>query len=266
MVDVEREVNVSVYNKNIVEVLNNLFKNAGISYSINGRQIVLNKRDTDSFAQQTNKVTGIVLDSQGEPVIGANIVEKGTTNGTITDVNGTFILYVSTNAILKISYIGYEDQEVAVGNKTNLEIRLAENIELIDEVVVIGYGTTTKKDFTGSVSSLKLENSPIALSPNMNALESLKGSVSGLDIGATNSAGGQPSMQVRGQNSISGSNDPLIVVDGVIFMGSINDINPNDIASFDILKDATSAAAYGSRSANGVIIISTKREKQVNLS
>lgn len=160
---------------------------------------------------------------------------------------------------MKVSYIGYEDREVAVNNQKNLEIRLAENVELIDEVVVIGYGTTTKKDFTGSVSSLKLENSPIALSLNMNALESLKGSVSGLDIGAINSADGQPSMQVRGQNSISGSNDPLIVVDGVIFMGSINDINPNDIASFDILKDATSAAAYGSRSANRVIIISTKK-------
>lgn len=261
MVDVEREVNVSVYNKNIAEVLNNLFQNAGISYSINGRQIVLNKKDTGEFAQQMNKVTGIVLDSQGDPIIGANIVEKGTTNGTITDVDGIFTLYVPVNAILKISYIGYEDREIAVNNKTNLEIRLTENIELIDEVVVIGYGTTTKRNFTGSVSSLKLENSPIALSPNMNALESLKGSVSGLDIGATNSAGGQPSMQVRGQNSISGSNDPLIVVDGIIFMGNINDINPNDIASFDILKDATSAAAYGSRSANGVIIISTKKGK-----
>lgn len=101
----------------------------------------------------------------------------------------------------------------------------------------------------------------IALSPNLNALESLKGNVSGLDIGATNSAGGEPSMQMRGQKSISGSNDPLIVVDGVIFMGSINDINPNDIASYDVLKDATSAAAYGSRSANGVIIITTKRGK-----
>ena len=151
--------------------------------------------------------------------------------------------------------------EIEVDNRQAYDIVLSEDSEALDEVIVIGYGTTKRKDFTGSVSSVKLENSPIALSPNLNALESLKGNVSGLDIGATNSAGGQPSMQMRGQKSISGSNDPLIVVDGMIFMGSINDINPNDIASYDVLKDATSAAAYGSRSANGVIIITTKKGK-----
>ena len=160
-----------------------------------------------------------------------------------------------------VSYIGYITQEIPVGKNNTLDVLLREDTETLDEVIVIGYGTTKRKDFTGSVSSVKLENSPIALSPNLNALESLKGNVSGLDIGATNSAGGEPSMQMRGQKSISGSNDPLIVVDGVIFMGSINDINPNDIASYDVLKDATSAAAYGSRSANGVIIITTKRGK-----
>ena len=160
-----------------------------------------------------------------------------------------------------VSYIGYITQEIPVGKNNTLDVLLREDTETLDEVIVIGYGTTKRKDFTGSVSSVKLENSPIALSPNLNALESLKGNVSGLDIGATNSAGGEPSMQMRGQKSISGSNDPLIVVDGVIFMGSINDINPNDIASYDLLKDATSAAAYGSRSANGVIIITTKRGK-----
>ena len=168
---------------------------------------------------------------------------------------------MGSNSILVVSYIGYITQEIPVGKNNTLDVLLREDTETLDEVIVIGYGTTKRKDFTGSVSSVKLENSPIALSPNLNALESLKGNVSGLDIGATNSAGGEPSMQMRGQKSISGSNDPLIVVDGVIFMGSINDINPNDIASYDVLKDATSAAAYGSRSANGVIIITTKRGK-----
>lgn len=138
---------------------------------------------------------------------------------------------------------------------------MKEDAEALDEVVVVGYGTTTKKNFTGSVSSLKLEDSPISLSSNTNALDALKGNISGLDIGGTNSAGGTPSMLVRGQNSISGSNDPLLVVDGVIFMGNINDINPGDIASLDVLKDAASAAAYGSRSANGVISITTKKGK-----
>ena len=191
----------------------------------------------------------------------SNTLASYKNSGTITDIDGQYSLEVGSNSILVVSYIGYITQEIPVGKNNTLDVLLREDTETLDEVIVIGYGTTKRKDFTGSVSSVKLENSPIALSPNLNALESLKGNVSGLDIGATNSAGGEPSMQMRGQKSISGSNDPLIVVDGVIFMGSINDINPNDIASYDVLKDATSAAAYGSRSANGVIIITTKRGK-----
>ena len=168
---------------------------------------------------------------------------------------------VAPNANLEVSYIGYHTQVLNAQCGKMLAVTLKEDTQLLDEVVVIGYGTTTRKDFTGSVSSMKLENSPVALVANTNALETLKGSVGGLDIGATNTAGGQPSMLVRGQNSISGNNDPLLIVDGVIFLGSLNDINPNDIATIDVLKDATSAAAYGSRSANGVIAITTKRGK-----
>lgn len=212
-----------------------------------------------NIPQQNGKVSGTVKDNTGQPIIGVNIMEKGTTNGTITDTNGNFSLNVPPNATLIFSYIGYVPKEVPVSGKKTLSVQLEEDVEALDEVIVIGYGTTKRQDFTGSVSSVRLEDSPIALASNLNALESIKGNVAGLDIGATNSAGGQPSMQLRGQKSISGSNDPLIVVDGVIFMGSISDINPNDIASYDILKDATSAAAYGSRSANGVIIITTKK-------
>ena len=131
--------------------------------------------------------------------------------------------------------------------------------EELDEVVVIAYGTAKRKDFVGSVSSVRVENSPIALMNNSNALETLKGNVAGLDIGAVSNAGGQPSMQMRGQRSISGSNAPLIVLDGVIYIGGINEINPADIATIDVLKDASSAAAFGSRSANGVILITTKK-------
>lgn len=245
-------------------MLEQIKSQAQITYIIKeNNQIVLSALGyvSSSTQQNTRKITGIIKDQSGEPVIGANIVEKGTTNGTITDIDGQYSLEVGSNSILVVSYIGYITQEIPVGKNNTLDVLLREDTETLDEVIVIGYGTTKRKDFTGSVSSVKLENSPIALSPNLNALESLKGNVSGLDIGATNSAGGEPSMQMRGQKSISGSNDPLIVVDGVIFMGSINDINPNDIASYDVLKDATSAAAYGSRSANGVIIITTKRGK-----
>ncbi|GHT21257.1 SusC/RagA family TonB-linked outer membrane protein [Bacteroidia bacterium] len=204
-------------------------------------------------------VTGVVSDVDG-PIIGANVVEKGNPgNGTATDVDGKYSLRVSPSATIEVAYLGYSTQEVPVNGQTTINVTLLENAGDLDEVVVIGYGTTTRKNFTGSVSSVRLENSPIALASNLNALEAIKGNVAGLDIGATNSAGGQPSMQMRGQKSISGNNDPLIVVDGVIYLGSIRDINPNDIASFDVLKDATSAAAYGSRSANGVIMITTKK-------
>ena len=257
-------ISVSAQGENIRDVLEQIKKQAQITYIIKeNNQIVLSAPGYVSASTQQNirKITGIIKDQSGEPVIGANIVEKGTANGTITDIDGQYSLEVGSNSILVVSYIGYITQEIPVGKNNTLDVLLKEDTETLDEVIVIGYGTTKRKDFTGSVSSVKLENSPIALSPNLNALESLKGNVSGLDIGATNSAGGEPSMQMRGQKSISGSNDPLIVVDGVIFMGSINDINPNDIASYDVLKDATSAAAYGSRSANGVIIITTKRGK-----
>ena len=212
-----------------------------------------------AVTQQKRTVTGTVMDDSGEPVIGANILEKGTTNGIITDIDGRFSLSVEANAVLRISYIGFISQEIPVGNQSQLTVTLQEDAQALDEVIVIGYGTSRRKDFTGSVSSIRLENSPIALQSNLNALDAIKGNVAGLDIGATNMAGGQPSMQMRGQKSISGSNSPLIVVDGVIFMGDLNDLNPNDIATYDVLKDATSAAAYGSRSANGVIIITTKK-------
>ena len=258
------KISVSAQGENIRDVLEQIKSQVQITYIIKeNNQIVLSAPGyvSSSTQQNTRKITGIIKDQSGEPVIGANIVEKGTTNGTITDIDGQYSLEVGSNSILVVSYIGYITQEIPVGKNNTLDVLLREDTETLDEVIVIGYGTTKRKDFTGSVSSVKLENSPIALSPNLNALESLKGNVSGLDIGATNSAGGEPSMQMRGQKSISGSNDPLIVVDGVIFMGSINDINPNDIASYDVLKDATSAAAYGSRSANGVIIITTKRGK-----
>ncbi len=213
------------------------------------------------FAQPRDiTVTGTVTDTSGEPLIGVTVQVRGTSIGTITDVDGNFTLSnISANAVLEVSYIGMQTQMIDIEGKSYLQIVLKEDLQALEEIIVIGYGTAKRKDFTGSVSSVKLENSPVALAPNLNALEAIKGNVSGLDIGATNTAGGQPSMQMRGQKSISGSNDPLIVLDGVIFMGHINDINPNDIASFDILKDATSAAAYGSRSANGVIMITTKK-------
>ncbi|MDR2914718.1 MAG: SusC/RagA family TonB-linked outer membrane protein [Tannerella sp.] len=209
--------------------------------------------------QQKRTITGTVVDKIGEPVIGANVVEKGTTNGIITDIDGRFTINVENNVTLKISYIGYVTQEITPGNQSQLNIVLLEDLQALDEVIVIGYGTARRQDYTGSVSSVKLENSAMSVLPNLNVLETLKGNVAGVNIGATGSSGEDPSMLIRGQNSINGSNDPLIVLDGVIFMGKISDINPNDIASIDVLKDAVSSAVYGSRAANGIIAISTKK-------
>lgn len=254
-----QRINLNVKDKLVSEILNEITKNNNLSYTITGKHIIITKIRTDLQTQTSRKITGIVTDENGEPIIGANVVEKGTTNGTVTDIEGRFMLNVTNDAILQISYIGYNVQNVKTTAKSSYSIVLKEDAEILDEVIVIGYGTAKRKDFTGSVSSVKLENSPVALTPNLNALESLKGNISGLNVGASNTAGGSPSLQIRGQNSISGSNDPLIVLDGVVYLGSIRDINPNDIATIDVLKDATSAAAYGSRSANGVVAITTKK-------
>jgi len=263
VLDERKDINLSKKDVPVSAVLNDALSGRNLEFKIvSAKMIVISNKVTNAVpsSNKQKKLSGVVVDAKGEPVIGANVIEKGTTNGVITDVDGKFSLdNVSQNTIVQISYIGYLTQEFKVGNQASVNIKLIEDTQKLDEVIVIGYGTTKRKDFTGSVSSVKLEDSPIALTNNQNALESIKGNVAGLDIGATNSAGGQPSMIMRGQKSISGSNDPLIVVDGVIYLGSIGDINPNDIASYDVLKDATSAAAYGSRSANGVIIITTKK-------
>ena len=209
------------------------------------------------FAQQ---VRCTVQDSAGEALIGACVQVAGARNYGITDLDGLAVLdNVPANAVLTITLFGYQTAEINVNGRNELSVTLKEDIQTLDDVVVIGYGTAKRKDFVGSVSSVRVENSPVALMNNSNALETLKGNVAGLDIGAVNNAGGQPSMQMRGQRSISGSNAPLIVLDGVIYIGGVNEINPADIATIDVLKDASSAAAFGSRSANGVILITTKK-------
>lgn len=256
LIDVEKTASISVKNSAVEDVLHLLFEGTNINYKMMGRQIVL----SPSFSEQQKKVTGKVTDTNGESLPGVAVTVKGTTNGTITSIEGTYELQkVDDNATLVFSFVGMRSQEISVQGKQVIDVILEEDKLALDEVIVIGYGTAKRQDFTGSVSSVKMEGSPVSLMPNMNALESLKGNVSGLNIGATNSAGGEPSMIIRGQNSINGDNNPLIILDGVIYMGSLNDINPNDISSVDVLKDAVSASVYGSRSANGVIAITTKR-------
>jgi TonB-linked SusC/RagA family outer membrane protein len=263
-INVDKEVSIEFQSAKIEEILNQVLIGTGIAYVVIDKQVVLAGTDQINTAveaaQQVKKVTGKVTDQTGASLPGVSVVIAGTTNGTITDTDGNFsLINIPEDAYLQFSFVGMKQQKIAVQGKQVVNVVLEEDKLALDEVIVIGYGTAKRQDYTGAVSSIKMENSPIALSPNLNALEALKGNVAGLNVGATNTAGGQPTMDIRGQNSISGSNDPLIVLDGVIYLGSLGDINPNDIASYDILKDAVSSAAYGSRSANGVIAITTKK-------
>lgn len=260
-------------NKTVSFEVNDQSIDATLAKLLNGTGLVYEKREDNQIylaAGKTGtatpvKITGTIVDDNNEPVIGANVSIKGTTTGTITDMDGKFSLEASKGMTLLISYIGFETQEVTIGNQTTYKIRLSEDSQALDEVVVIGYGTQNRQAITGSISKAKLETYNIV--PTNNVLETIKGSMPGLNIGGTNTAGGTPSFSIRGQNStrvkvneddIDGNN-PLIVVDGAIFNGDLSDIPSDDIESFTVLKDASAAAVYGSRSANGVVLIQTKR-------
>ncbi|MBR5728666.1 MAG: TonB-dependent receptor [Prevotella sp.] len=210
--------------------------------------------------QQAKKITGNVKDAQG-PLIGATILEKGTSNGTVTDIDGNFSLNVNPGATIEISYVGYISQEVKVGSTSDFKIDMREEGHNLNEVVVIGYGTQRREAVTGSVANIGGEKlNQIAAT---NAAQALQGRVAGVLMTQTGSKpGDEMQIRIRGQRSLSASNDPLIVLDGIPFMGQLSDINPADIKSMDILKDASATAIYGSRGANGVIIITTAKGYQ----
>lgn len=211
---------------------------------------------------QSRTVSGRVVSAfDNDPLIGVSVVIKGTTQGTSTDVEGRYTLSVAPGSVLVFSYVGFISEEVTVGNRTEINVLLTEDVQAMDEVVVIGYGTARRSDVTGAVSRADL--SALENSPNVNLAERLKGVVPGLNIGVIRTAGGNPDISIRGRNSISGSQSPLIVLDGIIYRGEFTDINPNDIESVDVLKDASSTAIYGSQGANGVILITTKTAKRV---
>ena len=222
--------------------------------------MLMSKAKDGEAVQQANKVTGIVKDANGEPVIGANVMVKGQSIGTITDIDGRFVLDAPKDAVLQITYIGYVSQEVKVSGKKEINVVLKEDTETLDEVVVIGYGTAKKSDLTGATTQIK----PEALTSSVvgNALESLQGKAAGVAVFNDNKPGASPSIRVRGSGSITASNEPLYVVDGFPLMdGNISDLNPSDIESMEILKDASSTAIYGSRGANGIVMITTKKGK-----
>lgn len=211
---------------------------------------------------QTRRLSGTVVDATSEePLTGVSVVIKGTQRGTITDVNGNFDLEVPAGAVLEFSYIGYLRQEVAVRNENRIKVSLRENAELLDEVVVVGYGTQKKSDVTGSVTSVPKER--LSKLPVNNVMQAIQGVAAGVNVTQSSSIPGDaPSVQVRGRNSVNASSEPYVVVDGIPLSktdGSINDINPNDIESVEILKDPSAVAIYGVNGSNGVILITTKR-------
>lgn len=262
IVDVERKVSVEIKNQTIDKALDVLFEGSNVGYTIVDRQIVLSVQGVpvsqSGFIQQQRKISGKVSDKTGTPLPGVTVVVKGTTQGTVTDANGEYSLAnVSSGSTLIFSFVGMRTQEIIVGNQANVNVTMEEDAIGIEEVVAIGYGTQRKENITGSMetaSSEQLENKPI-----VSVGQALQGELSGVQIRQSDGKpGSSTDIIIRGSGTFSSAgNNPLVLVDGI--PGSLDAVNPNDIRNISILKDAASAAIYGSRAANGVILIQTKR-------
>lgn len=259
-IDLSCPVNTRVVNMDLDEALRLLLKNTGYTYTLKGGHLIISLPEPPQEAKKKT-VTGIVTDPDGLPVIGANVIEKGTANGTITDMDGNFRLNVQDRAVLTVTYIGYAPRDIATGSQTRLTIRLSEDTQALEEVVVVGYGVQRKSDVTGAISVATADE--LLARPQFNALEGLRGKAAGVNILSStgnplglNESG--PRIIIRGMNSLNTSSDPLFVVDGVQ-MTDFQFLNPNDIERMEVLKDASATAIYGARGANGVILVTTKR-------
>lgn len=256
-VDTQKTIHVNVQDGTIDQIVKQILQDQQVSYEIKNKNIIVQKDNSSKQSTDKKKITGIVTDNDGLPVIGANIVEKGTTNGIITDIDGYFQLETAPNAVLQVSYIGYVPQTVSVSKQSNITIKLLEDFQNIDEVVVVGYGSVKKSDLTGSISAISAKdfNKGISRSPD----QLLAGKVPGLMV---NRSSGDPNssvtMQLRGPSSLTASTAPFYVIDGIPG-ASINLISPDDIESMSVLKDASATAIYGSRAANGVIMVTTRK-------
>jgi TonB-linked SusC/RagA family outer membrane protein len=263
VIDVERKVSLDIENQNIESVLNKLFEGTDIAYAINDRLVILSTPEfignTPRAVWQQATVSGKVTDNNNQPLPGVSIVVKGTTQGTVTNADGNYSLTnIPPNAVLVFSFVGMRTQEVVVGSRSIISVTLDSETIGIEEVVAVGYGSMKKSDLTGSVSQVK--TSDIELVPVYNVSQALKSQAAGVRVQQNSGTpGGRIEINIRGGNSMIGDNEPLYVVDGFPVSGGINFLNPSDIESIDILKDASSTAIYGSRGANGVVIITTKR-------
>ena len=259
-VDLKQKVSVDVNEEPVNDVLKKVLKNTDLTYNIEGINIILRRRSEKhslQVIQQVHKITGTVVDKAGLPVIGANVIVKGTTNGTVTDVEGRFSLEIPENAVLLVSYIGYVEREMQVGDESALSITLQEDTQALEEVVVVGYGTQKKINLTGAVAVVKGEE--MTKRPVTNATSMLQAQIPGLRVvnGSGQSGNNKVNLRVRGQGTYSDAgSDPLVLINGV--PGDLSSLDPNAIESISVLKDAASAAVYGARAANGVILVTTK--------
>ena len=269
-IDYNQKVSIIVKKEQLSKVLQKLLTDSKIAYLVNGKQIILKplrinvntKLETVKEIAQKVSITGMVVDKSGNPLPGASIIEKGTTNGTETDFDGNFKISVKNDdAILVIQYLGYAKKEVSVKDKTTLKIVLNEDAAALDEIVVIGYGTLSRSKVLGAVTSVGAED--IGELPVSSLDDAIAGRVAGVQVVSNGAPGAGSTINIRGIGTLTAGGSPLIVVDGYpLTEGSdLNAVNPNDIESMNILKDAASTAIYGSRGANGVIIITTKKAK-----
>nr|WP_295934933.1 TonB-dependent receptor [uncultured Dyadobacter sp.] len=303
IVNASKKVNISVRNVSVTQALDLLLRDESLQYSIIDRMIVIRKKDiprpgqtlmpmlrkeqvpesmvgfTDKTAATSPgtrigayrlpdiRVQGRVTDERGDGLPGVSVLLKDTQRGTTSDENGNFLLEVpDSRAILVFSFVGYLPQEMQVGNRTKLDVALKVDTKALEEVVVVGYGTQRKSDITGAIASVNEQS--LRDVPVTNLSEALQGRAAGIDIqknGGNSKPGSPPVIRIRGNRSLGAGNDPLFVVDGLPFNGSINDLNPDDVVSVEVLKDASSTAIYGSRGANGVILVTTKRGKEGGL-
>lgn len=283
--NVNKKVLLNQKNKSVPEVMEELLKGTDYTFEIKGNQIVIVPKKQDKSGKGTKqKITGMVTDENGESVIGASVTEKGTTNGTVTDINGCYELYVPKGSTIQISYIGYLSQNVKVGSNSQIDIQLKEDAHSLDEVVVVGYGQMRKSDLTGAVSSVAVDRDKAVFDSGIDHL--LQGNAPGVYVNSGDSQlGGLINVRIRGTSTLNGNKEPLYVVDGIIMNDATEDvgnansgggtgsdpvqttqsgltgINAQDIESIEVLKDASATAIYGSRASNGVVLITTKEGK-----
>lgn len=262
-IDLNRKVSVNTENGKVEHILDQVFEGTNNTYTISNRQIIISKKDAPAVSEQNQKklrtISGSVKDDMG-PIAGANILVKGTTHGCITDADGNFTLEeVPEGAVIQVSYIGFLPQEIASGNQALFNIVLKEDNQALDEVVVVGYGAVRKADLAGSVSVM--DSKSFKDQPITQVSDAIQGRVSGVQVENSSVPGGNVKIRIRGAGSINRSNDPLYVIDGIVRESGLTGINPDDIQSMQVLKDASSTAIYGSRGSNGVVLITTKTGK-----